>query len=179
MRDPPDTPPGASDPRRGTSLTLLQRLRAKEPDAWQTLVHLYTPLLHHWCARSGIQGADADDILQEVFRAVAAHLDSFRYDRPGDTFRGWLRAISRVALGVAPQSSHRSGRAPFGHPARQVTGSLRAARPRHTEPEVGGTEGTHKSASSSNDRSGAGGRATSATDRAPRSESAAKRPGSR
>ena len=95
MRDPAETPPGASDPRRGTSLTLLQRLRASEPDAWQTLVHLYTPLLYHWCARSGLQGADADDVLQEVFRAVATHLDGFRRDRQGDTFRGWLRAITR------------------------------------------------------------------------------------
>ena len=30
----------------------------------------------------------------------------------------------RVALGVAPQGSHRSGRADFPHPARRVKGSL-------------------------------------------------------
>ena len=111
VREPIDTPPGASDPRRGTSLTLLQRLRAKEPDAWQTVVQLYTPLLHHWCARSGIQSADADDILQEVFRAVAAHLDSFRHDRAGDTFRGWLRAIARNMILL---HFRRRGRQPQG-----------------------------------------------------------------
>jgi hypothetical protein len=35
-----------------SSLTLLQQLRANEPDAWRTMVHLYTPLLYHWCARA-------------------------------------------------------------------------------------------------------------------------------
>jgi RNA polymerase sigma-70 factor (ECF subfamily) len=93
--DSQETPQLNGDPQRGTSLTLLQRLRANEPDAWRTMVHLYTPLLYQWCARSGLQGADADDVLQEVFRAAAAHIDGFRHDRPGDSFRGWLRVITR------------------------------------------------------------------------------------
>jgi RNA polymerase sigma-70 factor, ECF subfamily len=82
----------------GTSLTLLQRLRGNEPDAWQTTVHLYTPLVAHWCARAGVKGADADDVIQEVFRAAAGSLPGFRRDRPGDTFRGWLRGITRRLL---------------------------------------------------------------------------------
>ena len=32
---------------------------------------------------------------QEVFAAAARGLDGFRRDRPGDTFRGWLRGIAR------------------------------------------------------------------------------------
>ena len=111
MHDPPETSPGASDPRRRTSLTLLQRLRANEPDAWQTLVHLYTPLLYHWCARAGLQGADADDVKQEVFRAVATHLDGFRRDRPGDSFRAWLRAVTRSMILL---HFRKSGRQPQG-----------------------------------------------------------------
>ena len=85
----------SATPQPGTSLTLLQRLRANEPDAWRTTVHLYSPLLYQWCARAGLQGADADDVTQEVFRAAATHLESFRRDRAGDTFRGWLRVITR------------------------------------------------------------------------------------
>ena len=34
-------------------------------------------------------------MLQEVFSAVASHLNRFRKDRPGDTFRGWLMVIAR------------------------------------------------------------------------------------
>src|SRR6516225_1556778 len=55
-RDPSnqsDTPqPGRRPP--GTSLTLLQRLRDNEPEAWRTMVQLYTPLLCHWCARDDV-----------------------------------------------------------------------------------------------------------------------------
>lgn len=81
-----------------TSVTLLMRLRANEPAAWQTMVRLYTPLLYHWCGRAGLQGADADDVVQEVFRSASTHLGDFRRDRPEDSFRGWLRAITWNAI---------------------------------------------------------------------------------
>ena len=45
-----------------------------------------------------MQGADADDVLQEVFRSASAHLGDFRRDRPNDSFRGWLRAITANAI---------------------------------------------------------------------------------
>lgn len=38
---------------------------------------------------------DAADVFQDVFQSVAAHLGGFRRDRAGDTFRGWLRTITR------------------------------------------------------------------------------------
>src|SRR5437899_2568008 len=82
-------------PQAGTSLTLLERLRANEPDAWGTMVRLYTPLVYQWCFRGGVRGADADDISQEVFRAAAAGFAGFRREHEGDTFRGWLRGITR------------------------------------------------------------------------------------
>jgi RNA polymerase sigma-70 factor (ECF subfamily) len=74
---------------------LLQRLRANESEAWHVMVELYTPLVCHWCARGGVRGADAEDVAQEVFHAAASHLEDFRRDRPGDSFRGWLRGITR------------------------------------------------------------------------------------
>lgn len=78
-----------------TSRTLLQKAVARDPDAWQRLVHLYRPLVLSWCLRAGVRYDDADDVAQEVFRAAVARLPDFRRDRPGDTFRGWLRAIAR------------------------------------------------------------------------------------
>jgi RNA polymerase sigma-70 factor (ECF subfamily) len=86
------------EPQPGTSLTLLQRLRDKEPAAWQTMVQLYTALVYHWCGKGGVRGADADDVAQEVFQAAAAHLADFRRERADDTFRGWLRGITRHKL---------------------------------------------------------------------------------
>jgi RNA polymerase sigma-70 factor (ECF subfamily) len=83
---------------RPTSLTLLERARNRDQEAWQRLMRLYAPLVVSWCVRAGVQGQDADDVCQEVFQAVAAGLDGFRRDRPGDTFRGWLRGITRNKL---------------------------------------------------------------------------------
>src|SRR5690349_19326563 len=78
-----------------TPLSLLNRVRANDSAAWQRLIDLYRPLVLFWCGRRGLQGPDAEDIAQEVFAASAAGLGSFRRDRLGDTFRGWLRGITR------------------------------------------------------------------------------------
>jgi RNA polymerase sigma-70 factor, ECF subfamily len=77
-----------------TPLSLLERVRAHDPDAWRRLVQLYQPLVLAWCNRDGAHAADAEDVVQEVFAAAAANLDRFHRDRPGDTFRGWLRVIT-------------------------------------------------------------------------------------
>jgi RNA polymerase sigma-70 factor (ECF subfamily) len=81
-----------------TSLSLLERARARDEDAWRSLVYLYAPLVAAWCNRWNVRGASADDISQDVFQTVAGNLDKFRRDRPGDTFRGWLRSIARTKL---------------------------------------------------------------------------------
>lgn len=76
-------------------MSLLQRAQGQDPAAWQRLVSLYSPVVFHWCRKTGLQPADAADVGQEVFRAVARKLSEFRRDQGGDTFRGWLRAITR------------------------------------------------------------------------------------
>jgi RNA polymerase sigma-70 factor (ECF subfamily) len=74
---------------------LLERVRTQDSAAWRRLVDLYRPLVFSWCRRSGLNRDDAHDVLQEVFAAVAANIAQFRRERPGDTFRGWLRVIAR------------------------------------------------------------------------------------
>ena len=81
-----------------TSRSLLERVREREPEAWHRLFRLYGPLVAAWCAHWGVRGQDADDVAQDVFQAVSKHLDTFRRDQPGDTFRGWLRTITRNKL---------------------------------------------------------------------------------
>jgi RNA polymerase sigma-70 factor (ECF subfamily) len=82
----------ADDP---TSLSLLERVWQRDEESWDRLLYLYAPLVQHWCLCWGVQGPDAEDLGQEAFQAVAQSLQSFRRDRPGDTFRGWLRTITR------------------------------------------------------------------------------------
>jgi RNA polymerase sigma-70 factor (ECF subfamily) len=81
-----------------TPLSLLERARGRDEHAWSRLVALYHPLLLFWCERAGLSASDAEDVAQEVFASVAGNLCSFRRDRPGDTFRGWLRVITRNAV---------------------------------------------------------------------------------
>jgi RNA polymerase sigma-70 factor (ECF subfamily) len=82
-------------PEEPTSSTLLSRVRAREQDAWDRLVSLYTPLVYRWCRQAGLQAADAADVGQDVFQAVARRMGDYHHDAAGDTFRGWLRAITR------------------------------------------------------------------------------------
>jgi RNA polymerase sigma-70 factor (ECF subfamily) len=89
-----DEPAGEGRPP-STSRSLLERARSDDPAAWGRLVELYAPLVLHWCRRWGLPEQDSADVFQEVFRAVAGHLRGFHKDRPGDTFRGWLRTITR------------------------------------------------------------------------------------
>jgi RNA polymerase sigma-70 factor (ECF subfamily) len=78
-----------------TSSTLLREIKAQSPIAWNRLVGLYSRLIYRWCRKAGLQPADAADVGQEVFRAVARKICDYRHDRSGDTFRGWLRTITR------------------------------------------------------------------------------------
>jgi RNA polymerase sigma-70 factor (ECF subfamily) len=95
---------GAGDNQKGeavgaTSLGLLERVRSHDAAAWGRLVQLYAPLVDRWCRQASLQDADAADVRQEVFLAVARGLDEFRRDSAGGTFRGWLRAITRHKIG--------------------------------------------------------------------------------
>ena len=81
-----------------TSTSLLGRAKAGEGEAWGRLVELYAPLLYEWCRRNGMQADDAADVAQDVFATVARKLESFRRDRQGDSFRGWLWTIARSKI---------------------------------------------------------------------------------
>jgi RNA polymerase sigma-70 factor (ECF subfamily) len=94
VKGPGDVPVGGA-PTSSASDSLFRRLRAREGAAWHRLVRLYGPVVYGWCRRAGLQEADAADVGQEVFAAVAGGIDAFRRDRPGDSFRGWLWGITR------------------------------------------------------------------------------------
>lgn len=78
-----------------TSLTLLERVRGSDEQAWRRLAALYGPLVYGWARRSGLKAEDAADVVQEVFATLARKIADFRRDRPQDTFRGWLWTITR------------------------------------------------------------------------------------
>jgi RNA polymerase sigma-70 factor (ECF subfamily) len=77
------------------SSSLLVLARQGDTRAWDRLVRLTSPLVHRWCRRAGVPQADIPDVGQEVYKAVFGRLGAFRRDRPGDSFGGWLRTITR------------------------------------------------------------------------------------
>jgi len=81
-----------------TSRSLLQKLKHADNRAWDELVELYAPLVYFWCRKTGISSQDIPDVVQDVFRSVVAGIGAFRKERPTDTFRGWLRTVTRNCL---------------------------------------------------------------------------------
>lgn len=91
--------PGSHASGSSTSSSLLQRVKARDPEAWQELVKLYGPMVYRWARHTGLQDQDAADVGQEVFQTVAARIGDFRRENPEDSFRAWLWTITRNKLG--------------------------------------------------------------------------------
>lgn len=85
----------ASHSVSSTSRSLLARLRDDDASAWERLVSLYAPMVYFWCRKQRVPKQDLPDVVQEVFKSVAVNITGFRKQRSGDTFRGWLRTITR------------------------------------------------------------------------------------
>lgn len=93
--DREDLPMNRNQRSNTISSSLLVGVRTFRADAWKRLVHIYGPLVFHWCTKAGVGPQDAEDLGQEVFRAVASKIDRFERKGPRDTFGGWLRTITR------------------------------------------------------------------------------------
>src|SRR5947209_2494717 len=71
-----------------TSPSLLDRLSRRPEDGdWGRLVSLYTPVLHAWLGRHGLQTSDRDDLTQEVLGVVVQKLPEFRHNGRAGAFR--------------------------------------------------------------------------------------------
>ena len=81
-----------------TSITLLDTLRDTPEDskAWEQLRLALSPHDLPVVPRVGLQGADADDVAQDVLTRLTEKLSHFRYD-PSRCFRAWLKTVTQHA----------------------------------------------------------------------------------
>ena len=82
-----------------TRASLLVRLRDRQNRAaWQQFVELYGSLVYGFARQRGLQDADAADLTQEVFLALARAAGRWQYDPRRGTFRAWLHGVTRNKL---------------------------------------------------------------------------------
>lgn len=103
------------DASPSTRYSLLLRIQdPRDHAAWEEFAALYEPLVYNIARRKGLQDADARDLVQEVFRAVAGAARRWTPDPERGSFRGWLYTIARNRLVNALRTERRHGRAAGG-----------------------------------------------------------------
>ena len=82
-----------------TRPSLLLRIRnSQDTRAWLEFAGIYGPLIYAFGRKHGLQDADAADLTQEVFHAVARAVERFQYDADRGGFRRWLFTVTRNEL---------------------------------------------------------------------------------
>ncbi len=81
-----------------TRVSLIQRVREKQADAWTEFFDVYRPLLVAYVRKRGVSEHDAADVVQDVFTRLTTALTEFEFDAERGRFRTWLWRVTYNAL---------------------------------------------------------------------------------
>jgi RNA polymerase sigma-70 factor (ECF subfamily) len=82
-----------------TRASLILRLpTVSDAAAWREFTEIYEPFVYRFARRKGLQHADACELTQEVFLAVARAIGRYEIDADRAQFRTWLFRIARNCL---------------------------------------------------------------------------------
>ena len=79
------------------SSSVLERAKLGDQDAFRKITQLYAGLVYHWIRRD-LSPEHAEDVSQQVFMAVSQNLKTFQRTKPADSFRAWIRVITRSKI---------------------------------------------------------------------------------
>ena len=82
-----------------TRFSLIARIKdPADVDSWRAFVEIYSPIVYSMGRRTGLQDADACDLVQEVMREVMGSIRHFDANPAAGKFRGWLALVTRRTL---------------------------------------------------------------------------------
>jgi len=85
-----------------TRQSLLERLRRwDDQESWREFFNLYWGLLYATATKSGLNDAEAQDVVQDTIILVARKMGGFKYNPAADSFKGWLLYLIRKRIAQA------------------------------------------------------------------------------
>ena len=82
-----------------TSHSLISRVKDLSDGAsWAEFVRIYQPVVFRMARRRGLQHADAEDVIQQVFVSISGSIDRWTTTDGAPPFRAWLTTVARNAI---------------------------------------------------------------------------------
>ena len=82
-----------------TNHSLIARVKNLADGAsWVEFLEIYQPVVFRMARRRGLQDADAQDVIQQVFLSISRSIDGWTAGDDKPPFRAWLATIARNAI---------------------------------------------------------------------------------
>ncbi|MBS0206076.1 MAG: sigma-70 family RNA polymerase sigma factor [Planctomycetes bacterium] len=82
-----------------TNHSLIARVKDLADGAsWGEFLAIYQPVVLRMARRRGLQDADAQDVMQQIFLSISRSIEGWTAERDQPPFRAWLTTIARNAI---------------------------------------------------------------------------------